>query len=395
MKHYGRHCVDQKDIDTVIEVLQSDWLTCGPLVEKFEDALAQKVNSQHAISCSNGTTALHLALLALDIRPEDAVLVPAITFLASANAVRYIGAKVIFVDVDSNTGLVTPETLEAAVVQNKNASIKAFINVHLAGQCENLEEIYKIARKYNLFVVEDAAHAIGTLYLDQTGKQSPVGSNSFSDITTFSFHPVKTIAMGEGGALTTNDTDIANKLRLLRSHGMVREFSQWQNKDQGFDNKTNNPNPWYYEMNDLGYNYRISDINCALGLSQLNKIDDFIERRHHLTQRYDNAFLEAENLTSLKKLPSSLTAWHLYILHMNFENLNKSRAEVMKALARKSIGAQVHYIPLYRQPYYQNLYGVIQLEGAEEFYKTCLSLPLFVGLTNEQQDYIIEALKNL
>ncbi len=381
---YGRHFIDQQDIDSVIQVLQGDWLTCGPSVDKFEDLLAKTVEVKHAVACSNGTTALQLSMLALGLGVGDVILVPAITFLASANAVRYIGADIVFVDVDSSTGLMTYATLEAAILTNKNKPLKAVVNVHLAGQCENLEAIYEIAKKYNLLIIEDAAHAIGSVYLEQNNKTHPIGSNAFSDITTFSFHPVKTIAMGEGGAITTNNFQVAKKLKLLRSHGMIREKSEWINEGSG---------PWYYEMQDLGFNYRVSDINCALGISQLKKISMFKLERQKIVQFYDNAFANNKNIIPNTRLNCSDTAWHLYIVHIDYEKIKKSRAQIMTALKENGIGTQVHYIPLYRQPYYKKLYGDINLHGCELYYSKCLSLPLYFGLKQEEQINIIELLK--
>ncbi|AIK96933.1 UDP-4-amino-4,6-dideoxy-N-acetyl-beta-L-altrosamine transaminase [Candidatus Odyssella acanthamoebae] len=382
---YGRHHIDQQDIDHVIEVLQGDWLTCGPIVETFEAELATQVGANHVVSCSNGTTALHLAMLALNIGVNDVVLVPAITFLASANAARYVGADVVFVDVDPKTGLMTPETLKVAITAHKDKNLKAVVNVHLAGQCEDLEKIHEISRQHGLWLIEDAAHALGTIYTDSTGQDHFIGANSFSDLTTFSFHPVKTIAMGEGGAITTQDSQIAAKLKLLRSHGMVREASQWQGVETG---------PWYYEMQELGYNYRISDINCALGSSQLKKLESFIAKRRALVAQYDRAFALSSTITTLTKLPTSRTAWHLYIVLMDFAQLGLSRADFMKQLKDKGIGTQVHYIPLYHQPYYKKLYGEVNLPGAEAYYASCLSLPLYAGLTQDQQDAVIEAVLN-
>ncbi len=381
---YGRHFIDQEDIDSVIEVLQSDWLTCGPSVDKFEDSLAKTVEADYAVACSNGTTALQLSMLALGLGIGDVILVPAITFLASANAARHIGADIVFVDVDSSTGLMTSVTLEEAILTNKNKSLKAVVNVHLAGQCENLEAIYEIAKKYNLLIIEDAAHAIGTVYLDQNNKKHPIGSNAFSDITTFSFHPIKTIAMGEGGAITTNNFKIAKNLKLLRSHGMIREKSEWISDGSG---------PWYYEMQDLGFNYRVSDINCALGISQLKKLSKFKFERHKMVQFYDNAFTNNNNIIPITKLKYSDTAWHLYILHIEYEKIKKSRMQVMIELKDNGIATQVHYIPLYKQPYYKKLYGDVNLHGCELYYSKCLSLPLYIGLKQEEQSNIIELLK--
>ncbi len=378
---YGRHSVDQNDIDAVVQVLQGGWLTCGPIVEKFEQKLEKIVSAKYAVACSNGTTALHLAMLALGIKTGDVVLVPAITFLASANAARYVGADVAFVDVDPSTGLMTAQTLEATILQYKGKPLKAVVNVHLAGQCENLEAIHTIAKKHNLLIIEDAAHAIGTIYIDESGERHPIGSNAFSDATTFSFHPVKTIAMGEGGAVTTNDPDIAKKLKLLRSHGMIRDSSEWKEVESG---------PWYYEMQELGFNYRISDINCALGLSQLEKLENFKAERSKIVDFYDAAFSNVCHITPIKKLKCSDTAWHLYIVCIDFDKFGKSRTQVMTELKEKGIGSQVHYIPLNKQPYYKKLCGEQTLMGAEEYYSKCLSLPLYYDLSRAEQQSVVK-----
>ncbi len=383
---YGKHSIDQRDIDAVVEVLQSGWLTCGPVVEEFESKLANVVDSKYVVSCANGTVALHLAMSALGINTGDVVLVPAITFLASANAARYLGADVVFVDVDPSTGLMTAETLEKAISTNKNKNLKAVVNVHFAGQCENLEEIFNISRKYDLLIIEDAAHAIGTIYFDKENKSYPVGSNAFADITTFSFHPVKTIAMGEGGAVTTNDIKIATKLQRLRSHGMVRNTSEMVNNISG---------PWYYEMQELGYNYRVSDIHCALGLSQLEKLDVFKRERARITEAYDKAFLDNSVITPIRKLHYSDPAWHLYVVHIDYKQLGKSRSVVMSELKDSGIGTQVHFIPIYHQPYYKELYGDILLVGVEEYYQSCLSLPLFHSLSLEEHKKIIQKVLSL
>lgn len=384
---YGKHFLDQADIDAVIDALRSNWLTCGPFVDLFERKLAEIVGAKYAISCTNGTSALHLAILALDIAQNDVVFVPSITFLASANVVRYVGAEVVFVDVDPTTGLMTAEGLEETILNNKNKNLKAVINVHLAGQCEHLEKIGKIARKYNLFIIEDAAHAIGTNYISEEGHSYPIGSNTYSDLTTFSFHPVKTVAMGEGGAVTTNNETIAQRLKYFRSHGMLKDSTQWTNKNE-------ETGPWYYEMHNLGYNYRSSDINCALGLSQLRKLEAFKRIRMHLVQEYDELFKEARSIIPLRKLSYSDTAWHLYVVLIDFQALGVTRKHLMENLKSHGIGTQVHYIPLYKQPYYKKLYGGITLlKGAEEYYSKCLSLPLYVGFEDYQLKKIVRNLK--
>lgn len=392
---YGRHVVDDSDIKAVEAVLRSDWLTCGSAVDNFEEKLKDAVSAEYAVSCSNGTTAIHLALLALGIKAGDKVVVPAITFLASANAVCYVGADVVFADVDPETGLLTAETLLSAIQNEKDSSsIKAVVNVHLAGQCGDLEAIHNVAKEHNLFIVEDAAHAIGTSYVDANGKAYAIGSNAFSDLTTFSFHPVKTIALGEGGAVTTNNSRFAERMKSLRSHGMIRDSNQWMHKEDSFD-KDGASNPWYYEMQELGYNYRICDINCALGSSQLMRLAEFKSIRQRFVDQYDAAFIGRKHIKPLKKLATSDTAWHLYVLHIDFESLGKSRRTVMDQLKSEGIGTQVHYIPICNQPYYTNLYGEQNLIGAERYYASCLSLPLYAGLTDEEQMHVIQQVLSL
>lgn len=392
---YGRHALDENDIKAVETVLQGDWLTGGANVDDFEQKLCQVTEAPFAIACSNGTTALHLAMLALDVGPGDVVVVPAITFLASANAARFVGADVVFADVDPDTGLLTAATLEQAITSYSDPSkIKAVINVHLNGQCENLEAIYAVAQKYGLYVVEDAAHAIGTHYIDSTGQKHSIGANHYSDLTTFSFHPLKTIATGEGGAVTCKSEKLATHLKLARCHGMIRTKENWQNEAQGFD-EAGTPNPWYYEMHELGYNYRISDINCALGLNQLTKIDQFKKDRNRMVEKYDASLKNIPHLSFLKRNPSSDPAWHLYVVKIDFKSLGKSRAQVMNTLRDQNIGSQVHYMPLYRHPYYEKLYGANSLPGAEAYFESCLSIPLYIGLTDQQQETVVSALKGL
>jgi len=392
---YGRHALDQEDIKAVEAVLKGDWLTGGATVQDFEQKLCKIANTPFAVSCSNGTTALHLAMLALDLGPGDAVIVPAITFLASANAARFVGADVVFADVDPDTGLMTASTLEQAMTSYTGSSkIKAVVNVHLNGQCENLEAISLVAQKYHLFVIEDAAHAIGTQYIDCKGQKHSLGANHYSDLTTFSFHPLKTIATGEGGAVTCKSEKLGERLKLLRCHGMIRTQENWQNKEQGFD-EASVPNPWYYEMQDLGYNYRISDINCALGLNQLTKLEEFKVQRKEMVEKYDIAFKDVPHISLIKKNSFSDTAWHLYVIKIDFKALGKSRAQVMNELRNQGIGTQVHYMPLYRHPYYQKLYGAKALLGAEAYFENCLSIPLYIGLTAQQQMLVENAVKRL
>lgn len=386
MLSYGRQCIDQNDIDAVIHVLKGDWLTCGPYVDRFEGKLKDLTKASYVSACSNGTTALHLALLALGVGPGDSVLVPAITFLATANAVRFTGADVVFVDIDPNTGLITPQTLDDAMQKNPHANFKALINVHFAGQCANLEDIHAFAKVHALKIIEDAAHAIGTAYVDSKGITHSVGANAYSDITTFSFHPVKTIAMGEGGAVTTEDPKLYQIISDLRTHGMIRDVDRLKNACHG---------PWYYEMHALGFNYRISDINCALGASQLEKLDFFIQDRLKTVEYYDSELSGFKNVSVMKRLQHSKTAWHLYVAFFDFDAIGKSRQEVVQELRDQGIGTQIHYMPLYQHPYYETLYGKMALPGAEAYYKACISLPLFVGLTEQDKQHVVSAIKNM
>jgi UDP-4-amino-4,6-dideoxy-N-acetyl-beta-L-altrosamine transaminase len=390
---YGHQSIDQEDIQAVVSTLQSDWLTQGPAIEEFEKHLCQYTKAKHAISCSNGTTALHLALAAIGITSDHAVIVPSITFVATANAVEYVGGTVLFADVDPNTGLMTAETLVQTIQKYKDDyKIKALIHVHLAGQCENLSEIYKTAKNFDLFVIEDAAHAIGTNYIKDKDF-SPIGSCQYSDLTTFSFHPVKTITTGEGGAVLTNDASVAERIYNLRSHGLIKNSKHWLQNELAFDDHQN-PNPWYYEMHEVGFNYRLTDISCALGLQQLKKLNQFKKTRTELVATYDSSFQSA-TIQPMKKNAWSDTSWHLYVVHIDFTKIKKSRAVVMNSLKNKNIGTQVHYIPVHLQPYYKKKYGQQILPGAEKYYSSCLSIPLYVGLQNEEQLHVILALQSL
>ncbi|PIZ34038.1 MAG: UDP-4-amino-4,6-dideoxy-N-acetyl-beta-L-altrosamine transaminase [Alphaproteobacteria bacterium CG_4_10_14_0_8_um_filter_37_21] len=384
MISYGRQNIDQQDIDAVVDILQGDFLTCGPHVAKFENKLKNLTNASYASACSNGTTALHLALCALNVGPGDTILVPAITFLASANAVRFTGADVVFVDVDPDTALITVQALEDAIKKKPNANFKALINVHFAGQCADLQAIYAFAQKYGLKIIEDGAHAIGTSYVDSKGKSHPIGSNTYSDLTTFSFHPVKTIAMGEGGAVTTEDPALYQRISDLRTHGMIRDQDRLKNESHG---------PWYYEMQELGFNYRVSDINCALGASQLEKLDYFKQDRLKTVDYYDGELSGLRNVKTMKRLGCAEPAWHLYVAFLDFDAIGKSRQQIVQELHNKGIGTQIHYMPLYQHPYYEDLYGKMTLPGAEAYYKACISLPLFVGLTEQDKKNVVTALK--
>jgi dTDP-4-amino-4,6-dideoxygalactose transaminase len=282
---YAQHDVDEQDIEAVISILRGDYLTTGPTVLAFEKKLAEVTGSNEAISCSSGTAALHLSALALKLGPGDKVIVPSITFLATANAVRFVGAEVIFSDVDPGTGLITAKHFEKSVGDNSD-QVKAVVPVHLAGQSPDMRAIASIAKDHGIKIIEDASHALGTTNIRANSTKTRVGDCNDSDITIFSFHPIKSIAAGEGGALTTRSKDLARRILLLRNHGMERTPERFMNRDLAFD-ASGNVNPWYYEMQEVGYNYRISDINCALGLSQLGKLHSFLDRRRKLADYYD------------------------------------------------------------------------------------------------------------
>ncbi len=373
---YGRHFIDEDDIQSVVDCLRSDFLTTGPKVQEFEKTLCEATTAKYAVACSNGTTALHLASIALGIGEGDNVIVPSLTFLATANAPRSAGANIIFSDVNPETGLMEAPHLEEAIQRCGDNKPKAVFPVHLTGQCADLKEIRNIADKHSIKVVADSCHALGgELY------GHPIGAGEFEHMSTFSFHPVKTIAMGEGGAILTNDKKWADKMRLVRSHAMQ---------------KTPDVGPWAYEMNELGYNYRASDINCALGISQMKKLKSFTARRAELVAIYD-ALLEPLSPFVLSPVKNEYTnpAWHLYAVKIDFDAVEKTRSEVMTELMAEGVGTQVHYIPVHTQPYYKDLNSNLDLPGAMGYYSKTLSLPLFPAMDNEDVTKVVDALKKV
>ena len=390
---YGRHFVDKEDLAAIAKVFDSGFLTTGQVVSDFEDAFSAKTGAEHAVVCSSGTAALHLAAMALKLGEGDVAIVPSITFLATANALRMVGVEVVFSDVDPNTGLMRPEDLLNAILRADTNKLKAVFPVHYAGQSPHMEEISSIARENGLFIVEDACHALGSTY----GKSETfkVGSCRHSDLAIFSFHPVKHIAMGEGGAVCTNDQYLAKRVELLRNHGMVRDPSGFTNKQFAFSSD-GNANPWYYEMHELGYNYRASDIHCALGLSQLKKFSSFSKARKNLASHYDALFKNAgPYIRPLARCEGSSPVWHLYVLLIEFEEYGITRDALMKELKSKNIGTQVHYIPLHQQPYYRNRYGDVELPGASRFYERCLSIPLFPAMGIQDIEYVVNTIKSI
>lgn len=386
---YGRQSIDEDDIAAVNAVLRSDYLTTGPASVRFDEMLAQTTGARHAIGCANGTAALHLAALALGLGPGDCVVVPAITFTATANAARFVGAQVEFADVDPSTGLMRGEDARAAITraQARGWKVRALFPVHLAGQICDMAGLAQLAAEYDLVMVEDACHAIGGVF-----EGHRVGDGAFSTMAVFSFHPVKTIAMGEGGAIVTNNDDLAQKLRDLRAHGITRDPQRFRRPDLAFD-ADGKTNPWHYEMLDLGFNYRLSDIACALGLSQLSKLPAFVARRAQLVARYDRLLAPlAPILFPTNRCPRQNPGWHLYVALVDFDTLGRTRAQVMDSLRAKGIGTQVHYIPVPHQPYYVDLYGRPDLPGAESYFQRCLSLPLYPDLDDADQDRVVDAL---
>jgi len=384
---YGKHHIDQNDIDAVCEALQSDFLTCGPLIEEFEKSFAEFVGAKHAVVVCNATAALHLAMLAADIGPGDRVVTSTNTFLSSANCAAFVGATPDFCDIDPQTYTLCPKSLEATW----QADTKAVVAVAYAGQSANMPEIARIAHDKGAVIIEDACHGTGGGF-QVDGNSYKLGGHPWADITTFSFHPVKTLTTGEGGILVTNNDDYAAKARLLRTHGMTRDKSSFQGSiERG---------PWYYEMHELGYNFRITDLQCALGLSQLKKLPTFITRRREIVAAYNEAFADLPWLTTPQLLrPEDLNeiSWHLYTIRLKFPALKKSRSEVMQQLRDAGIGTQVLYIPVHLQPFYQNTYGYQpgKCPEAETYYSEALSLPLYPDLRDPDLDRIIRVVKNL
>ena len=393
---YGRHAIDEDDIAAVREVLCGDWLTTGPTARRFEMALAERLQARHAVSCASGTAALHLACRVLDLGPGDAAIVPAITFAATANAARLCGADAVFADVDPETGLMEPQHLVAAIAdaERRGLAPRVVLPVHLGGQCADMAGIATVARERGLAIVEDACHAIGTVECHSDGSESPVGACTQSDMTVFSFHPVKTIAAGEGGAVTTQSDALAERLRRLRNHGITRDETQFEDRVEAFEQAA--VNPWYYEMLELGLNYRLSDINCALGLSQLRKLDRFVVIRRALAALYDGRLdALAPEIRRVGKRQGSIPAWHLYGVLIDFEAVGLTRGQFMRDLETRGVRSQVHYIPVPRQPYYRRCYGDVAVPGADAYYRRTLSLPLYVGMTGEDVERVAAAIEEL
>ena len=386
---YGRHHIDEDDIAAVTEVLRSESLTGGPLVAQFEGALATRHHAHDVVVCSNGTAALHLAALALDLKPGDRVIVPSLTFLATASAAIYVGADVVFSDVDPDTGLMRASDLQAAFARSEGKA-KAVFPVHLNGGCVDLDAVADFAGSKDLVIVDDACHALGASFRNEV-----IGNGRKTTMSIFSMHPVKTIAMGEGGAIATNNANLAEKLRRFRNHGMVREPRQFTQTHEAYDD-AGDLNPWYYEMPTPGFNYRASEINCALGLSQLKKLDSFLARRKVIADRYDKALAPlAPLLHPVPRVAGCEGGWHLYPILVDFTSANFSRGDLMRELSKRGIGTQVHYQPVHRQPFWRARQPEINLPGADAYYARCLSLPFFPTMTNEDVDRVVDTLKSI
>lgn len=394
---YGRQTVDKADIEAVADVLRGDFLTTGPTVDAYELAFSDAVSAPFAIACSSGTAGLHLATLALGLGPGDVVIVPSVSFLASANCAAYVGASVAFADVDPDTGLLTPATaLEAAQRADRQGMgpIKAIVAVHLNGHCV---DVAALAETFpGMPIIEDACHALGASVTERDGSSTPVGACLHSAMAMFSTHPVKTVATGEGGMLTTRDPNLAKRLRRLRNHGMERDPALWTETELSFD-RDGSPNPWAYEMPEPGYNYRLSDIHAALGLSQIRKLTGFVRARRRLRARYVaslNALAERTNhaIRPLPVAPVCDPAWHLSVVLIDFAAFGTTRAQVMRALRDLGVGSQVHYTPIHLQPYFRRQEPNLSLPGADTYYSQCLSLPLYPALTETDVDRVAETL---
>jgi UDP-4-amino-4,6-dideoxy-N-acetyl-beta-L-altrosamine transaminase len=380
---YGRQSINQADIDAVVEVLRSDFITQGPAVPRFEQAMARYCGAQHAVATNSATSALHLACLALGVGPGDYVWTSPITFVASANCARYCGATVDFVDIDRRTYNLSPRSLEEKLVAAECTGHlpRVVIPVHLAGQSCDLAAIHHLGQRFGFRIIEDASHAIGGRY-----KGEPVGNCRYSDITVFSFHPVKIITTGEGGMALTNHRGIAERMARLRSHGITRDLRDFAFKADG---------PWYYEQVELGYNYRMTDIQAALGLSQMERLDELIARRHSIAERY-HAKLANLPVARPWQHPDTRSAFHLYVIRLQLDRIQRTHRDVFEALRAKGIGVNLHYIPVYRQPYHAvREVDRTEFTEAERYHAEAISLPIYPDMTTEQQERVVESLAGI
>ncbi len=380
---YGRQSISEEDIRAVVAVLRSNWLTQGPAIEKFEKRVADYCGAKYAVAVCNATGALHLGCLALGLKKGDWLWTSPNTFVASANCALYCGAQVDFVDINPRTYNLSVAELEKKLVaaEKKNRLPKIVVPVHFAGQSCEMVEISKLSKKYNFRVMEDASHAIGGSY-----RTKPIGNCEFSDLAIFSFHPVKIITTGEGGMILTNRKELFEKLIRLRTHGITRDEKFMKLPSHG---------PWHYQQIELGFNYRMTDIPAALGLSQMKRLDKFVARRRAIAQRY-NKLLRELPLTLPWQNPDANSSWHLYVIRLQLDKISKTHRQVFEALRRENIGVNLHYIPVHTQPFYRQLgFRKGDFPEAERYYSQTISLPMFADLTNAQQDRVVAALKKI
>lgn len=379
---YGRQDISDADIQAVVDVLRSDYLTQGPVVPAFENAVASYCSAQYAVAVNSATSALHLACLALGVGDGDIVWTSPITFVASANCALYCGAKIDFVDIDSLTYNMSVECLAEKLAQAEATGTlpKVVIPVHLCGQSCDMIRIHALSQRYGFKIIEDASHAIGGKY-----RSEPIGNCRYSDITVFSFHPVKIITTGEGGMAVTNDSSLAKSMQLLRSHGITRDVGEMTHAPDG---------PWYYQQIDLGYNYRMTDIQAALGLSQMHRLDDFVAKRHAIAEQYNDLLCNL-SITIPWQHPDAYSAYHLYVIRLSSQETHLNRRMVFDGLRAAGIGVNIHYIPVHTQPYYQKLgFNVRDFPVAETYYREAISLPMYSGLTDKQQAQVVTELRS-
>ncbi len=381
MISYGKQEITQADIDAVVEVLGSDFLTQGPMVPRFEEAVCQAVDAKFGVAVNSGTAALHIATQALDVGPGDWLWTSAITFVASANCGLYCGAQVDFVDIDPGTFNMSPAALETKLemAAAEDRLPKVVVVVHMCGQASDMQAIHALSEKYGFRVVEDASHAIGA---ELNGE--PVGNCRYSDVTVFSFHPVKIVTSAEGGMAVTNDPQLAQRLALLRSHGITRDADVMSMESHG---------PWYYEQIDLGYNYRMSDLHAALGVSQMQRLSEYVARRNELASRYDG-LLQGLPVKTPAVAEARVSAFHLYVIRLDLESIATTHLAVFESMRELGIGVNLHYIPVYRQPYFSKMgFEPAEYPNAEKYYAEAITIPLYPTMTNDQQDQVVKALR--
>lgn len=377
---YGRQEIDDSDINAVVEVLRSDFLTQGPVVPQFEQEVAGYCSASHAVAMNSATSALHIACLALGLGPGDVLWTSPVTFVASANCALYCGAQVDFVDIDSRTYNLSPVALEEKLIEAERLGRlpKIVVAVHLCGQPCDLAAIHKLAQRFGFAIIEDASHAIGGRYQDR-----PIGDCRFSDVTVFSFHPVKIVTSAEGGMAVTNDPALASRMSLLRSHGITRDPALMTREPDG---------PWYYQQVDLGYNYRMTELQGALGLSQMKRIDAYVSRRHQLARRYDEKLAKFP-LTVPWQHPDGYSGLHLYVVRLNLNAIGSSHLKIFNAMQAEGIGVNLHYIPVHLQPYYERMgFRRGDYPEAEAYYSDAITIPMYPTMTEAQQDVVIDAL---